>query len=87
MSDSQKEIHDYHRSKMTEDYKTAWADFENEVLADAEAAGVELVRDVDMCRFPGGLPSIYDKPPDQHSPAVYSYVGASGCRLRKELKH
>lgn len=73
MSDSQKEIMTTTAQKMTEDYKTAWADFENEVLADAEAAGVELVRDVDIAAFQEACQSIYDNL-QTSSPAVYSYV-------------
>ena len=47
MSDHQRQIMTDCAKKMTEDYKSAWTEFENEVLAAAEEKGVELIRDVD----------------------------------------
>lgn len=73
MSDNQREIMTTTAQKMTEDYKTAWADFENEVLADAEASGVEMIRDVDIAAFQEACQPIYDNLKN-NSPEVYSYV-------------
>lgn len=73
MSDNQRQIMTECAKKMTEDYKTAWTDFENEVLADAEAKGVELVRDVDTAAFQEACQSIYEDLKTE-SPEVYEYV-------------
>ena len=53
MSDNQKQIMQDTAAKMTEDYKTAWADFENEVLEAATSGSnpVELIRDGDTAAF------------------------------------
>lgn len=46
----------------TDHYKTAWADFENEVLENATTNfGVELVKDVDIKAFQDAVQPIYDK--------------------------
>lgn len=73
MSDNQRQIMTECAKAMTEDYKTAWTDFENEVLADAEAKGVELVRDVDTAAFQEACQSIYEDLKTE-SPEVYEYV-------------
>ena len=73
MSDNQKEIMTTTAQQMTEDYKTAWADFENEILAAAEEKGVEMIRDVDVDAFKAAVQPIYDSlATDQ--PDVYAYV-------------
>ena len=73
MSDHQREIMTTCAQKMTEDYKGAWIEFENEVLATAEEKGVELVRDVDTAAFQEACQSIYDDLAAE-SPDVYAYV-------------
>ena len=73
MSDHQREIMTECARKMTEDYKSAWTAFENEVLAAAEAKGVEMVRDVDTEAFQQACQSIYTDL-ETESPDVYAYV-------------
>lgn len=73
MSDHQRQIMTECAQKMTEDYKTAWTEFENEVLAAAEEKGVELVRDVDTAAFQEACQSIYTDL-EAESPEVYAYV-------------
>ena len=73
MSDHQREIMSSCARTMTEDYKTAWTEFENEVLATAEEKGVELIYDVDLPAFQEACQSIYtDLQAEQ--PEVYAYV-------------
>ena len=73
MSDHQREIMTSCARTMTEDYKTAWTEFENEVLATAEEKGVELIYDVDLPAFQEACQSIYtDLQAEQ--PEVYAYV-------------
>lgn len=46
----------------TNDYKTAWENFENEVLDNAtKNMGVELVKDVDIAAFQAAVQPIYEK--------------------------
>ena len=73
MSDNQRQIMTECAKKMTEDYKTAWTEFENEVLAAAEEKGVELIRDVDTAAFQEACQSIYTNL-ETESPEVYAYV-------------
>ena len=73
MSDNQKEIMTTTAQQMTEDYKTAWADFENEILAAAEEKGVEMIRDVDVDAFKAAVQPIYDSL-EADQPDVYAYV-------------
>ena len=56
---------------MTEDYKTAWKNFEDEVLA--QFTNVELIRDVDTAAFQEACQSIYTNL-QSSDPTVYSYV-------------
>jgi tripartite ATP-independent transporter DctP family solute receptor len=74
MSPEQQETMKSCAKEATEDYKTAWADFENEVLDKAtNDFGVELVRDVDIAVFQEAVQPIYEKlKTDQ--PDVYSVV-------------
>lgn len=71
MSDNQKQIMKDTAAKMTDDYKTAWKNFEDEVLA--AAGNVELIRDVDMAAFQAACQPIYDNLKTS-DPAVYAYV-------------
>ena len=73
MSDHQRQIMTDCARKMTEDYKTAWLEFEEEVLAAAEEKGVEMIRDVDTAAFQEACQSIYTDL-EQNSPEVYEYV-------------
>lgn len=73
MSDNQKEIMTTTAKQMTEDYKTAWADFENEILAQAEEKGVEMIRDVDIDAFKEAVQPIYDSLQSEQ-PDVYAFV-------------
>lgn len=73
MSDHQRQIMTDCAKKMTEDYKSAWTEFENEVLAAAEEKGVELIRDVDTAAFQEACQSIYTNL-ETESPEVYAYV-------------
>lgn len=58
----------------TDDYKSAWIDFENEVLDNAvNSFGVELVRDVDIAAFQEAVQPIYEKL-ESDNPAVYEVV-------------
>lgn len=71
MSDNQKEIMKTTAAEMSDSYKTAWKEFEDEVLAAAD--GVELIRDVDIPAFQQACQSIYDNLKTS-DPAVYAYV-------------
>ena len=71
MSDNQKNIMKTTAVSMTNDYKTAWENFENEVLAAAD--NVELIRDVDIPAFQAACQTIYDNL-QSSDPAVYAYV-------------
>ncbi len=71
MSDSQKQIMQDTAVEMTNNYKTAWKEFEDEVLATAD--NVELIRDVDIAAFQAACQPIYDSLKNG-DPAVYAYV-------------
>lgn len=73
MSANQQEIMKSTAKDMTESYKTAWANFENEVLDAATAKGVELVRDVDTAAFQAACQSIYENL-KTNDPVVYAVV-------------
>ena len=73
MSAEQQQIMKDCAAKATEEYKTAWKEFEDEVLAAAEEKGVELIYDVDLAAFQEACQSIYtDLQAEQ--PEVYAYV-------------
>ncbi len=73
MSDHQREVMTACARSMTEDYKTAWAEFEDEVLTAAQEKGVELIYDVDLPAFQEACQSIYTDL-EANSPDVYAYV-------------
>ena len=73
MSDNQRQIMRETAADMTDQYKQAWADFENEVLEMAQKNNVELIRDVDMAAFQEACQPIYEKLKTS-DPAVYSFV-------------
>ena len=73
MSETQRQILRETAADMTNQYKQAWTDFENEVLEAAVNNGVELIRDVDMAAFQSACQSIYEKLKTS-DPAVYSFV-------------
>ena len=72
-SDHQREIVTACARSMTEEYKSSWAAFEDEVLAAAEEKGVELIYDVDIPAFQEACQSIYSDL-EASSPDVYAYV-------------
>ncbi len=73
MSDNQREIMTKCARKMTEDYKVAWSNFEDQIMATAQSKGVEMVRDVDIPSFQSACQSIYEKL-KANSPKVYAFV-------------
>ena len=74
MSDAQKETLKACAAAATNEYKTAWKAFEDEVLAAAVANnGVELVRDVDIAAFQEAVAPIYDNL-KATEPDVYAIV-------------
>ena len=73
MSESQREALTSTAKQMTEEYKTAWAAFEDEVLASAVESGVELIEDVNTAAFQEACQPIYDNLKTS-SPSVYAYV-------------
>ena len=73
MSDNQRQIMRDTAAEMTDQYKQAWADFEDEVLEMAQKNNVELIRDVDMAAFQEACQPIYEKLKTS-DPAVYSFV-------------
>ena len=73
LSDNQKTILKDTAKAMTEDYKTAWKNFEDEVLELAVNNGVELIYDVDVAAFQEACQSIYENLKTS-DPAVYAYV-------------
>ena len=73
MSDNQRQILRDTAAEMTDQYKQAWADFEDEVLEMAQKNDVELIRDVDMAAFQEACQPIYEKLKTS-DPAVYSFV-------------
>ena len=74
MSDAQKEVLKTCAQAATDEYKTAWKAFEDEVLAAAvNNNGVELVRDVDIAAFQAAVAPIYDNL-KASEPDVYAVV-------------
>ena len=73
MSENQRQILKDTAAEMTDAYKQAWTDFENEVLEAAVNNGVELIRDVDTAAFQEACQSIYTSL-QANSPAVYAFV-------------
>ena len=73
MSENQRQVLRETAADMTDQYKQAWADFEDEVLEAAVNNGVELIRDVDMAAFQSACQPIYEKLKTS-DPAVYSFV-------------
>lgn len=73
MSDNQRQIMRETAADMTNQYKQAWADFENEVLELAQKNNVELIRDVDMAAFQSACQPIYESLKSS-DPGVYSFV-------------
>ena len=73
LSEEQQQIFNECAQQMTDEYKVAWAAFEEEVLAAAQEKGVELVRDVDTAAFQEACQSIYEKLKAE-SPDVNAYV-------------
>lgn len=72
-SDEQKSIVKECAKTATEEYKTAWKNFEDEVLAAATEKGVELIRDVDIAAFQEAVQSIYEDL-QTSSPTTYEIV-------------
>ncbi len=82
LSDNQKNIIVECAKEMSEQYKTEWSDFEDEVLEKAvNEFGVELVYDVDKASFQEAVQPIYDDLKD-NDPEVYSIVE----RIRAEVE-
>ena len=73
LDEQQKQIVEECARQMTDDYKIAWAEFENEVLAAAQEKSVELVRDVDTAAFQEACQPLYENLKAE-SPEVYAYV-------------
>ena len=73
MSDNQRSIMTSTAKAMTEGYKSAWADFEDEIRELAVSNGVEFIEDVDIAAFQEACQSIYDNLKTS-DPACYSYV-------------
>jgi tripartite ATP-independent transporter DctP family solute receptor len=74
MTAEQQEIMKSSGATAAEEYKTAWADFENEVLEKVTTEfGVELVRDVDIAAFQEAVQPIYEKLKTDN-PDVYGVV-------------
>lgn len=72
-TDHQREVVSSCARAMTEEYKSSWKAFEDEVLAAAEEKGVELIYDVDIPAFQEACQSIYTDL-ETESPDVYAYV-------------
>lgn len=74
MTPEQQEVLKSCAKDATEDYKTAWKNFEDEVLENATTNfGVELVKDVDIKAFQDAVQPIYEKLKTD-DPEVYSVV-------------
>lgn len=74
MSDNQRALVKSCAKAATEEYKTLWANFENEVLDKAvNEFGVELIRDVDIPAFQEAVQPIYDNLKESN-PDVYAVV-------------
>ena len=72
MSDSQRQVMIDCAKQASNDYKKAWADFENQVIASVEGK-VEFVRDVDIPAFQAACQSIYSNL-QTSDPEVYAIV-------------
>ena len=72
MSDNQRQIMTECAAQASDDYKTAWKNFEDEVLASVEGK-VELITDVDTAAFQEACQSIYENLKTS-DPEVYSVV-------------
>ena len=72
-SDEQKSIVSECAKSATEEYKTAWKNFEDEVLAAAVEKGVELIEDVDIAAFQAAVQPIYDNLKTSN-PTTYAVV-------------
>lgn len=74
MTPEQQEVLKSCAKESTENYKTAWKNFEDEVLENATTNfGVELVKDVDIKAFQDAVQPIYEKLKTD-DPEVYSVV-------------
>lgn len=73
MSEEQQNIMKTTASQMTEDYKTAWAEFEDQIRSEAEANGVVFVEDVDIEAFQEACQSIYEDLKTS-APDTYAFV-------------
>lgn len=73
-SDEQKAIVKECAKNATEEYKTAWKNFEDEVLAKATSEnGVELIKDVDIPAFQAAVQPIYESLKSSN-PTTYAIV-------------
>lgn len=73
-SDEQKSIVKECAKNATEEYKTAWKNFEDEVLAKATSEnGVELIKDVDIPAFQAAVQPIYENLKTSN-PTTYAIV-------------
>ena len=72
MSDNQRQIMTECAAQASDDYKTAWKNFEDEVLASVEGK-VELITDVDTAAFQEACQSIYENLKTS-DPEVYAVV-------------
>ena len=76
MSEEQQEVLKTAAKEASENYKTRWKNFEDEVLEKAtNEFGVELVRDVDIKAFQEAVKPIYEKL-EKDSPEVYEVVNS-----------
>ena len=73
LSTNQKQIMQETAAAATEEYKTRWAEFEEEVRTAAEGNGVTFVEDVDMAAFQEACQPIYDNLKAEN-PDIYTYV-------------
>lgn len=73
MSDNQKSIMEETAAAATEEYKTRWAEFEEEVKTAAEQNGVTFIEDVDTAAFQAACQTIYDNLKSS-DPDVYAIV-------------
>ncbi|MDO4345163.1 MAG: TRAP transporter substrate-binding protein [Eubacteriales bacterium] len=81
MSDSQKEVLKSCAKAATDDYKTAWEEFENQVLDQAvNEFGVELIKDVDTAAFQEAVQPVYEslKSSDPEVYAIVEQIQAAG---------
>ncbi|MGN0663328.1 MAG: TRAP transporter substrate-binding protein [Faecalibacterium sp.] len=72
-SDEQKAAVTECAKNATDEYKTAWKNFEDEVLAAATAKGVEMIRDVDIAAFQDAVQPIYENLKTSN-PTTYAVV-------------